>query len=750
MQGVKKKTNHKTIKRFWIIYFSSLVFIFLLFIIISLGGFGFMPSMEELENPKSNLASEIISSDQKVIGKYFIENRSTVYYNELSPHLINALIATEDIRFKQHSGVDQKAIFRVLYGVVTGRNKGGGSTITQQLAKNLFPRDENRFFFKTVIIKLKEWVTAIKLERNYSKDEILALYLNTVPFGSQTYGIKSAARAFFNKEPRDLTIEESALMVGVLKAPSWYSPVRNPERALKRREVVLHQMEKADFVTDAEYDSLRNIPLDMTHFRVQDQNTGLATYFREFLREYLATWCEDHKKPDGNSYNLYKDGLKIYTTINSKMQEYAEEGMTTYLGQELQPSFFKHWKGIKGAPFDQSLTTDDVALIMKQAVNRSDRYIHMKKNGDSEEDIQKSFNTKMKMTVFSWKGDIDTTMTPMDSILYYKYFLQCGLMSVEPQTGFVRAYVGGIDYKYFKYDHVKIGKRQVGSTFKPFLYTLAMQEGEFSPCTKVPNIPVTFDLEDGTQWTPQNSDNDDNGKMVTLKYALANSINYISAYLMKRYSPLSVINLVRKMGIASPIDAVPSICLGTPDLSVAEMTGAMATYANKGLYIEPIFISRIEDKFGNILATFIPKQEEAMNEQTAYLMISLMKGVVESGTSARLRYKFNLNYPIAGKTGTSQNYSDGWFMGLTPNLVTGIWVGCEDRSVHFRSMALGQGANMALPIWALYMKKIYADKDLAFPTVDFERPQQLKVEIDCSKYDASTRKQDDFLEGFGF
>lgn len=750
MKGKKKKENNTSVKRFWMFYFSFLAFCVLLFIIISLGGFGFMPSMEELENPKSNLASEIISSDQKVIGKYFIENRSSVHFNDLSPNLVNALIATEDVRFYKHSGVDLKAMFRVMYGVITGRHKGGGSTITQQLAKNLFPRDENRFFLKTVIIKLKEWVTAIKLERNYSKEEIIALYLNTVPFGSQTYGIKSASRTFFNKEPKDLTVEEAALMVGVLRAPSWYSPVRNPERALKRREVVLHQMEKEDFITDAQYDSLRSLPIDMSHYKLQDQNNGLATYFREYLREYLVTWCDEHKKPDGNPYNLYKDGLKIYSTINSKMQEYAEQGMTTYLGKELQPSFFKHWKGVKNAPFDQNLTSADIAMIMKQAVTRSDRYIHLKKNGATDEEIQKSFNTRTNMTVFSWNGERDTVMTPMDSIKYYKYFLQCGLMSVEPQTGFVRAYIGGIDYKYFKYDHVTLGKRQVGSTFKPFLYTLAMQEGEFSPCTKVPNIPVTFDLGDGTQWTPQNSDKDDDGKMVTLKYALANSINNVSAFLMKRYSPLSVINLVRKMGITSPIDAVPSICLGTPDISVAEMTGAMATYANKGLHIEPIFITRIEDKFGNVLATFIPKSEEAMNEQTAYLMISLMKGVVESGTSVRLRYKYNLSYPIAGKTGTSQNYSDGWFMGLTPNLVTGIWVGCEDRSVHFRTMALGQGANMALPIWALYMLKVYDDKTLAFPRADFEKPQNLRVETDCNKYESTPHKQDEFLEGFGF
>ncbi|MCX6273068.1 MAG: transglycosylase domain-containing protein [Bacteroidetes bacterium] len=748
MRGVKKKTRRPFIQRFWIFYFSLLAFLFFLFVVISLGGFGFMPSLEELENPKSNLASEIISSDQKVIGKYFIENRSNIHYNDLSPHLVNALIATEDIRFKDHSGVDIKAMGRVILGIVTFSHKGGGSTITQQLAKNLFPRDDHSFFLKTMIVKLKEWVTAIRLERNYSKEEIIALYFNTVPFGSATYGIKSAAKTFYNKEPKDLTIEEAALMVGVLKAPSWYSPVRNMERAMKRREVVLSQMEKYNFITESQYDSLRGLPIDMSHYRLQDQNSGPATYFREYLRNYLVDWCEQHKKPDGNSYNLYKDGLKIYATINSRMQEYAEIAVTEHLGKDLQPAFFKHWKGYKNAPFDRNLTQTDINLIMKQAVERSDRYLRMKRNNATDEEIDKAFHTKTSMSVFTWKGERDTVMTPMDSIRYYKYFLLTGLMSVEPQTGFVRAYVGGIDYKYFKYDHVKLGRRQVGSTFKPFLYTLAMQEGEFTPCTKVPNIPVSFDLPDGSIWTPANAENDDNGKMVTLKYALANSINYVSAYLMKRYSPLSVINLVRKMGITSPIDPVPSICLGTPDISVYEMTGAMGTYANKGLYIEPIFITRIEDKFGNVLTNFIPRQEEAMNEQTAYLMISLMKGVVESGTGIRLRYKYGLSFPIAGKTGTTSNYSDGWFMGLTPNLVTGIWVGFEDRSVHFRNMTLGQGANMALPIWGLYMQQVYKDATLDFPREDFEKPQNFSVSLDCDKFQPP-KNQEDFLEGFG-
>jgi penicillin-binding protein 1A len=745
-----KKGNRSFTQKFWVAYFSLVAFIFILFIFISLGGFGFMPSLEELENPKSNLASEIFSADQKVIGKYYIENRSNVHYDELSPNLVNALIATEDVRFERHSGIDFKAMIRVFSGIFTG-GKGGGSTITQQLAKNLFPRGENQNFFTTVITKLKEWVMAIKLERNYSKQEIIALYFNTVPFGSQAFGVKSAAKIFFNKDPKDLKIEEAAVLVGMLKAPSWYNPVRNPERALKRREVVLHQMEKYDYITSEAYDSIRILPLDMSQYIPQDQNSGRATYLREHLRGYLVKWCEEHKKPDGESYNLYKDGLKIYTTINSKMQQYAEEAVKEYLGKELQPMFFKHWKGVKNAPFDRNMTQGDIDKIMRQAMERSDRYIHLKKNNIDEQEILKIFRTPVDMTVFSWKGDLDTTMTPLDSIKYYKFFLRTGMMSVEPQTGYVRAYVGGIDYKYFKYDHVKVGKRQVGSTFKPFLYTLAMQEGEFSPCSKVPNIPVSFDLGDGTQWVPSNSDEDDNGKMVTLKYALANSINYVSAYLMKRSSPMAVINLVRKMGVTSKIDAVPSICLGTPDISVYEMTGAMATYANKGIYIEPIFITRIEDKYGNLLASFIPKQQEAMNEETAFLMTNLMKGVVEGGTGSRLRYKFGLTAPIAGKTGTTQNNSDGWFIGLTPQLVSGVWVGAEDRSVHFRNITMGQGAAMALPIWAIYMKKIYADKTLKLSTSDFEYPSKpLTVDIDCNAYESKQKKRDDFLEGFGF
>lgn len=759
------------IARFWKAYWIVFGFVVLLFTIISLGWLGFMPSFEELENPKSNLASEIISADQELLGKYYIENRSNINYSELSPNLVNAIIATEDARFEKHSGVDVKALFRVTFGLLTGTNKGGGSTLSQQLAKNLFPRKANRSFFETVFIKLKEWVTAIKLERNYTKEEIIAMYFNTVDFGANSFGVKSAAKTFFNKEPLELTIEESAMLVGMLKAPTFYSPVRNPERAIKRREVVLHQMQKYDYITEQVYDSIRQIPLDMSRYRQQDHTSGTGTYFREYLRMAMSAkkpgrknyidkqmyaedsmqwamnpiygWIEKNLKPDGSKYNLYKDGLRIYTTINSRMQRYAEEAVAEHMGNDIQPAFFKHWKGREEAPFDfpRSQVKEEAHKLMVASMKRSDRYRRMKAADMPEDSIQLAFHTKVPMKVFTYKGERDTVMTPWDSIRYCKFFLQAGLMSVEPQTGFVRAYVGGINYSHFQYDHVKMAKRQVGSTFKPFVYTLAMQEGDFSPCTKVANIQYSIDLPEGGKWEPRNSNDYKKGQMVTLKEALANSINWISAFLIKRYSPLAVIKIARKMGVVSPIDPVPSISLGTPDLTLYEMVGAMNTYAAKGVYIEPLFVTRIEDKNGNVLARFIPRQEEAMSEETAFLMLELMKGVVESGTGVRLRYKYGLTNTIAGKTGTTQNNSDGWFMGLTPDLVTGVWVGGEDRSVRFRTITLGQGANMALPIWALYMKRIYADPTLSVSQGDFERPATpLSVEIDCRKYEESQKK----------
>ncbi len=738
------------IKRFWIIYTFIFLFIVLLFTFLSLGWLGFMPSFEELENPKSNLASEIITSDQQILGKYYIENRSNSHYQELSPSLINALIATEDARFEKHSGVDTRSILRVIGKTIIGRQKssGGGSTITQQLAKNLFPRKKNQSVFMMVITKFKEWITAAKLERNYSKEEIIAMYFNTVDFGSNSFGIKTAARTYFGKSPDSLKIEESALLVGILKAPTYYSPLKNPENAMKRREVVLNQMRKYDYITQQEYDSLKVLPIDMSRYSIQDHTAGYGTYFREYLRQYLNEWCANHKKPDGTPYNLYKDGLKIYTTINYKMQKYAEEAVAEHLSKDLQPAFYKHWKGVKNAPFYQ-LKPEEIEVIYEASMKNSDRYRHMKENKATDEEIRKAFNTPVAMRIFSWEGEKDTVMTPWDSLKYYKWFLHAGLMSVEAQTGYVRAYVGGINYRYFQFDNVKVGKRQVGSTFKPFLYTLAMQEGEFSPCTEVPNLPVTFDMgPNAPAWTPKNADDKREGEMVTLKWALANSVNYVSAYLMKRFSPAAVVNMARKMGVTSPIDAVPAICLGTPDLSVYEMVGAMNTYANKGVYIEPIFITRIEDKNGNLLESFIPKQQEAMNEETAYLMIDLMRGVVESGTGARLRYRFGMNAPIAGKTGTTQNNSDGWFMGITPSLTTGVWVGGELRSIHFRSITLGQGANMALPIWAIYMKKVWDDKTLNVSKGDFEKPaKDISDRIDCKKFKQEVKEESN---GFDF
>ena len=760
-------------KRFWTAYFSIFAGIVLLFILISLGWLGFMPSFEELENPNSNLASEIISADQELLGKYYIENRSNVHYAEISPNLVNAIIATEDARFFKHSGVDVKALFRVTFGILTGSSRGGGSTITQQLAKNLFPRKINRNFIETVFIKLKEWVTATRLERNYTKEEIIAMYFNTVEFGSNSFGIKSAAKTFFNKAPIDLSVEESAMLVGMLKAPTRFSPVRNPERAIKRREVVLHQMEKYDYLTEHQYDSIRVIPLDMTEFLQQDHASGSATYFREYLRGIMNVkkpvrkhyydkavfaedslqwnnnplygWIEKNPKPDGNNYNLYKDGLRIYTTINSKMQNYAEEAVAEHMGGDIQPAFFKHWKGRDEAPFDfsRTLVKEEARKLMTSSMKRSERYRRLKAADMPEDSIMLSFNTKTQMKVFSWKGEIDTIMTPWDSIRYCKFFLQAGLMSVEPQTGFVRAYVGGINYSHFQYDHVKMAKRQVGSTFKPFVYTLAMQEGDLSPCSKVANIQYSIDLPEGGRWEPRNSNDYKQGQMVTLKEALANSINWISAFLIKRYSPMAVIKMARKMGVVSHIDPVPSISLGAADLTLYEMVGAMNTFAAKGVYTEPLFVTRIEDKNGNVLARFMPRQEEAMSEETAFLMLELMKGVVESGTGGRIRYKFGINNPVAGKTGTTQNNSDGWFMGLTPDLVTGVWVGGEDRSVRFRTITLGQGATMALPIWALYMKRIYADKSLKVSTGDFERPNApLSVETNCAKYEEAQKKSD--------
>lgn len=733
----------KFLFRFWMVYIALLAAVVIFFYGIAYQWFGPMPSFEELENPTTNLASEIYSADGVLLGTYYIENRSNVHFQELSPKMVSALLAIEDIRFTEHTGIDRKALIRVAWGVVTGNKKGGGSTLTQQLAKNLFPRSQNLSTPKLVIRKFQEWVTATKLERNYSKEEIMAMYLNTVAFGSHSFGIKSASLTFFNKSPDSILIEEAALMAGVVNAPTWYSPVRNPERALQRRNLVISKMAEYGFITPSVADSVKRIPIDMSNYGIMDHNAGQANYFREFLRGQMHAWCATHFKADGNPYDLYKDGLKIYTTINSRMQQHAEQAVREHLGLDLQPAFHKHWKGYPNAPFvfpPQDMRTE-VDKIIQQAIRRSDRYRLLKTAGASADEISESFRTPVRMRVFSWSGPRDTVMTPIDSIRYYKHYLMSSLLSIESHTGFVRAYVGGNDYTFFKYDHATQARRQVGSTFKPFLYTLAMQEGEYSPCYKVPNIRYSVQLWDGTFWEPRNSSEERIGEEVTLKWALANSNNWISAYLIKRFSPESVIQMARKMGVTAPIDPVPAIALGTPDISLYEMVGAMNTYANKGVYVKPVFVTRIEDKNGNVIDRYVPEKNEAMDETTAFKMIQLMKGVVESGTGIRLRFKYKLNNPIAGKTGTTQNQSDGWFMGITPDLTTGVWVGAEDRSVHFRTISLGQGANMALPIWALYMQKVYNDPALNVSQGDFEKPlADVSIEFDCDKYDKNQRK----------
>ncbi len=770
--GNKKKKKRKAwnyITKFWLLYFLSLGLVVLFFYGIITGFFGKMPTFRQLENPQTSQASEVISSDNHLLGTYFIENRSNVTYRQISPYLINALIATEDVRFEEHSGIDQRALLRVAYGLLTGRHKGGGSTITQQLAKNLFPRGKlNKL--QLVVRKFQEWVTAVKLERYYSKEEIIAMYLNTVFFGHNAYGIKSAARTFFDKSPDSLNLQEAALLAGVVNMPTHYSPVLHPKAAMKRRNLVLAQMAKYGYISAAVRDSVSKLPLGVEHYGLLNHNTGEARYFREYLRKILTRhkpqrkdywnawqfhidsvewetdplygWCNKNTKADGSHYNVYTDGLKIYTTVDTRMQHDAEEAVHEYLSQTLQPEFYAHWKGKPYAPFvfpgaSEQEIQRQIKKIMTQAMKRSFRYHEMKKAGIPEDSIVMAFHKPVPMKVFSWKGIIDTVMTPMDSIRYYKFFLNAGLMSMEPQTGYVRAYVGGIDYRFFKYDHVTQARRQVGSTFKPFLYTLAMQEGEYSPCYKIPNISYSVPLPNGKFWTPHNADSRRIGEEVTLKWALANSNNWISAWLISRFSPQAVIQMARKMGVTSPIPPVPAIALGTPDLSLYEMVGAMNTFPDKGVYIKPVFVTRIEDKNGNILYQATPKKTEAMSEITAYKMIKLLEGVVESGTGIRLRYRYGFNNPVAGKTGTTQNQSDGWFMGIVPRLTTGVWVGAEDRSVHFRTIKLGQGANMALPIWAIYMRKIYNDPSLGIsPKDDFAKPlKNVDIEFDCAKYD---------------
>ena len=723
--------NKRYVKIMWVSYLCVLFLIAIFFTMLSFGWLGFMPTFEELENPKANLATEVYADSGELLGYIGIQNRSNVNYKDISQNMINALIATEDARFREHSGIDARSLFRVLTKTILGGHKssGGGSTLTQQLAKNLFPR-EKKSAFGTVYAKLKEWIVAVKLERNYSKDEILSMYLNTVDYGNNAFGIKAASHTFFTKLPSELEVEEAAVLVGLLKAPTTYNPVRNPENALKRRNTVLSQMEKYGYLTSEELETKSALPIQLK-YNPQAHDEGIATYFREMLRNYMKDWCKTHYKPNGDQYDVHKDGLRIYTTINYQMQKNAEEAVKEHF-KYLQNEFFKHTKGYRDAPFT-GISKADIEKYYLQAMKNSDRYRALKEEGLNDKEIKADFEQKTKMRVFTWNGDKDTVMSPWDSLRYYKHFLNTGMVSIEPQTGHIKVYVGGINYKHFKFDNAKLGRRQVGSTFKPYVYAAAMKDSDLSPCFEISNTPVTF--EDYNNWTPKNSNKAREGEMVSLKWALANSVNFISAALIKDYTtPQSVINLVKQMGITTPMPAVPSICLGTADLSVMEMAEAMATFANKGVHKEPIFITKICDNKGMVLEVFNTKSNAALDEETAYLVLELMKGVVDSGTGARLRYKYGLRSTIAGKTGTTDNNSDGWFIGINPKLATAVWVGGELRSIHFRSTALGQGASMALPVYGLFMQKCEKNPKLNFYKGDFDRPPSLEIDVDCRNY----------------
>ena len=713
--------------------FSIILFIFL----VGFGVFGSLPKVDELLNPKNNLATIVYSGDMKILGKYYSENRVNVAFEKIDKDVVNALIATEDVRYYEHNGVDFKALLRSFFGVFTGGNRGGGSTISQQLAKMMFPRERlNKL--ELVVRKLKEWIIATQLEKYYTKDEILSLYLNKFDFLNLAVGIKSAAQIYFNSNQDSLKIEQAAMLVGMAKNPSLFNPIRHNEICLKRRNVVLNQLVKYGYLSSLKYDSLKVLPLGLS-FRPEDHNDGLAPYFREYLRDiFLKNWCKSHINSETEApYNIYKDGLKIYTTIDSKMQNYAEEAVYEHMN-DLQKMFSKECLNKKNAPFAWNVSKQEIEGIMNSSVKRSDRYRQLKEDGLSHEKIIEIFHKTVPMRVYSLRGDIDTILSPYDSIKYYKSFLQTGFMAMEPQTGYIKAWVGGINHKYFKYDHVKVSKRQVGSTFKPFVYALAIQEG-LSPCHQVPNIRTCINMPDGKDWCPDNSDGlKGTGQMITLRRALALSVNYVTAWIMKQYGPHAVVNLVKRLGVTSQIPEVPSICLGTADISVFEMVAANSTFANKGTYIQPTFITRIEDKNGKVLEEFTPNSNEVFSEEKAYTMIQLMRGVVQEGTGSRLRGgKYKLNNQIAGKTGTTQHNADGWFIGLTPELAAGCWVGGEDRSIHFNSILEGQGASMALPIWGKFFVKVYADKSIKLSKSDFTKPKNLdpNLEIDCSKYD---------------
>jgi penicillin-binding protein 1A len=727
-------------KKFWKIFFYTMGGIMVFFLFASWGLFGSMPSFEDLENPDSNLATEIISADGVILGKYFEKNRSQLKYSDLPKNLVQALVATEDERFYEHSGIDGRGTLRAIASLGTS---GGASTLTQQLAKQLFHGEGSKFLPFRIVQKIKEWIIAIRLERQYTKNEIIAMYCNVYDFGNNSVGVSSAAKTYFSKEPKDLTIDESAILVGMFKNSGLYNPVRNAQGVKNRRNVVLLQMEKENLITKSQKEQLQQLPIKL-NFKLESHKGGTATYFREYLREYLKKWMEENKKADGSDYNIYKDGLKIYTTIDSRMQLHAEEAVEKHMAN-LQEQFFIEAKTNKNAPF-VNISEKETQRILKQAMKSSYRWTVLEEQDKSEEEIIASFSQKVKMTVFTWKGERDTIMTPLDSIRYYKHFLQSGLMAMEPQTGSIKAWVGGINYKYFQYDHVGQGARQVGSTFKPFVYATAIEQLGMSPCDTIVDGP--FMIRKGRHhvtedWEPRNSDNRYRG-MVTLKQGLANSINTISAKLIDKTGPEAVVELTHKLGVKSEIPIQPSIALGAVDITVEDMVAAYGTFANQGVYVKPQFITRIEDKSGVVIYEPIPESHDVLNKDIAFAVIKLLEGVTEGGSGARLRtqgggsgdnrwtgYPYMFTNPIAGKTGTTQNQSDGWFMGMVPNLVTGVWVGCEDRSARFKSLTYGQGATAALPVWAYFMKKCYEDQNLKVSKEGFERPSSLSIKVDC-------------------
>ena len=741
---------------FWSLVVAGIMAIVLVFWMITMGWLGYLPPLDELQNPKNKFATEVISADMQLLGRYYRnENRVSVDYTDISPNMINALIATEDVRYYDHTGVDVRSLMRAVMKL--GR-AGGGSTLTQQLAKQLWsPRANN--IFERALQKPIEWVIATKLERLYSKEEILTMYLNQFDFLYNAVGIKSAAQVYFSTTPAELKLEEAAMLVGMCKNPSLYNPRRRPENALNRRNTVLNQMCKYDYITEQVCDSLKQLPIELKYQSV-DHKQGLAPYFREYLRQVLTAkepkqgnypewnmiqyemdkrqweenplygFCQKNHKPDGTPYDLYHDGLRIYTTIDTRMQQYAEEAVNEHI-QDLQKSFFREKRKKSYAPFSKDLTPEEIDGIMNRSMRQTDRYRALKKQGMSETDIKKVFATPVAMHVFSYNGLIDTVMTPMDSIRWNKHFLRCGFMSMDVHSGAVKAYVGGPNFTHFQYDMVTTGRRQVGSTIKPYLFTLAMDEGMW-PCYSTVNDSITLIDGNGVSWTPRDEHVKNQGEMVTLNWGLEKSSNWITAYLMSLFTPEQLVRMMRSFGIEGQLDPVVSLCLGPCEVSVKEMVDAYTTFPNKGIRVEPLYVTRIEDNNGNILATFTPKTYEIISETTSYKMIYMLRNVMDHGTGVRARFRYGLKVPMGGKTGTSQNHSDGWFVGFTPSLVSGVWVGGEDRSIHFDNMSAGQGANMALPIWSIYMQKVFADEELGYSEEEqFDVPEWFDPEVGC-------------------